>query len=65
MPASTGGDRSVSMSRLLSASVRLCASVKAEMVHTSWRWKPTRNSNASTNSRWSTPPRMWVTPRLV
>ena len=51
MVASTGAERSVSQPSAASASVRLCASVNAVMVHTSRRWNPTRNSSAATNNR--------------
>ena len=51
MVASTGGERSVNQPSALDASVRLCASVKAEMVAISRRLKPTRNKRPITKSR--------------
>ena len=45
-----------------SASVRLCATVKAVIVFTSMRQPETISSSPSTNSRWSAPSRMCCTP---
>ncbi len=63
--ASTGAGGTCTKPSVAAPSVMLCATVNAVTVATSRRTPRTSNSNASTNSKWSTPSRMCSMPSPV